>query len=131
MTATATPYQRRASSPTIAPTRTTTATTVTVSAVLSLVPNSDTMKSLEPGGAKSMTADPTAAIGEGTPASSPANSSPAASATSAATMPASAASPRGATGATVGAAIDSVGAGANARVGWLMRAVSATQVTVA
>ena len=95
ITAIARPYDRRASSPTSAPTSTTAATTTTVSAVLSLVPNSETMKSLDPGGAKSMTAAPTAAIGEGTPAIRPANSSPTASATSAATMPAIAASPRG------------------------------------
>ena len=97
---------------------------------MSLVPNSDTMKSLDPGGAKSMTADPTAAIGEGTPAIRPANSSPTPSAASAATMPEIAASPRG----TVPGAR---GDGVSARSGWtiltgvtsLMRPVSRLRVT--
>ena len=40
---------------------------MTRSAALSLVPNSATMTSLEPGGARSITAAPTAATGDGAP----------------------------------------------------------------
>ena len=123
---------RRAISPTRTPTSSTAATTTTVSAVLSLVPNSETMKSLDPAGAKSMTAAPTAAIGEGMPTIRPANSSPTASATIADTAPAIAASPRGAR-ATVEAcwppATPEVLAEAGA--GWLMAPVSRSRVTVA
>ena len=91
----AAPIDRRASRPTPAPTRTTTATTNTVSAVLSLVPNRATMKSLEPGGAKSMIAAPDRGDRRGDARRrGPRTARPTASATSAATTPASAASPR-------------------------------------
>ena len=77
-----------------------------------------------------MTADPTAAIGDGTPAIRPANSSPTPSAATAATMPEIAASPRG---RVPGAR----GEGVSARSGWtiltggtsLMRPVSRLRVT--
>ena len=130
ITAIAAPCHRRASRPTPAPTRITTATTNTVRAVLSLVPNRETIRSFEPGGAKSMIAEPTAAIGEGTPAIRPANSSPTASATSAATDPASAARPRGATGTDGEAATGSTGAVPGTGMGWLMGAVSVPRVTL-
>ena len=82
------------------------------------------MKSLEPGGAKSMIAAPTAAMGEGTPTISPANSSPTASATSAETAPAIAARPRGARRGTA-MRLGPGGGRTTADAGWLMAPVSA------
>ncbi len=89
------------------------------------------MKSFEPGGAKSMIAAPTAAIGEGTPTTIPANSSPTASATSAVTTPAIAASPRGATAGAVTAGVAGDGTAGEADTGWLMGSVSVARVTLA
>ena len=67
---------RRARSPIAAPAASTVAATSRLSAILSFVPNSATITSLDPGGAKSMTAVPTAISGDGVPAVRAATSSP-------------------------------------------------------
>ena len=88
-----------------APNARTASATVTLSAILSFVPNRATTNSLEPGGAKSMTAVPTAISGDGAPpADSAEMSSPAARAAPAAMTPDRAAAQRGGTAAADGAA---------------------------
>ena len=91
----AAPGRVRPRMPRPAPMSSTVTVTRTRIAGLSFVPKIATTISLEPGGAKSMTAAPTAATGDGAPVTNAATSSPAASATAAATTPESAASPRG------------------------------------
>ena len=93
---------RRARSPIPAPAASTVAATSRLSAILSFVPNSATITSLDPGGAKSMTAVPTAISGDGAPAVSAATSSPVARAAPAATTPDRAAAPPGGRSAPAG-----------------------------
>ena len=107
--------RRRASSPNPAPMASTVSVTSTRMAGLSFVPNSATAMSFDPGGAKSMTAAPTAAIGEGAPVRNAAMSSPTASAAPAATIPDTAALVR------VGRA--RAGRTASAGIGWLAAVV--------